>query len=227
MSLSDGSWIDWFVGQQANEFLCRVPDEYARDRFNLTGLETLVPDYYDTLDAILDSEFDTEYGFEVNNSFIDPENVEQLYGMIHARYILSQRGIADMCVKYKRGDFGVCPRIHCDGQLVLPVGLTDRVGESHVKVYCARCQDIYQPNAQCALDGAMFGRSFPHMFFMQQPKLLPEPPIEKYSPRIYGFKVHKAALLAPSAEPATTSKESCNKTAPNRSPSSHYHFSID
>lgn len=182
MSKADGSWINWFVGLHSNGFLCRVPYEFARDKFNLTGLETMVTNFQDTLDAILNSEFDMQNGFDADDSH--PEMAEQLYGLIHARYILTRRGISDMCLKYQRGDFGVCPRTYCNEQLVLPLGLTDRIGESHVKVYCSRCQDIYQPSARCALlDGAMFGSSFPHMFFMQLPHLLPEPPIEKYTPR--------------------------------------------
>ncbi|XP_023165020.2 suppressor-of-stellate-like protein [Drosophila hydei] len=210
MSKADGSWINWFVGLHSNGFLCRVPYEFARDKFNLTGLETMVTNFQDTLDAILNSEFDMQNGFDADDSH--PEMAEQLYGLIHARYILTRRGISDMCLKYQRGDFGVCPRTYCNEQLVLPLGLTDRIGESHVKVYCSRCQDIYQPSARCALlDGAMFGSSFPHMFFMQLPHLLPEPPIEKYTPRIYGFKLHDLALLPPSPDESdlgdSTSKE--------------------
>ncbi|TDG51168.1 hypothetical protein AWZ03_002531 [Drosophila navojoa] len=201
MSKADRSWINWFVNLPSNEFLCRVPSEYARDKFNLTGLETMVENFQDTLDAILDSEFDIEYGFDRDaDAETHPEMAEQVYGLIHARYILTRRGIMDMYLKYKRGDFGICPRIFCNEQAVLPLGLTDRIGESHVKVYCPRCQDIYQPNERCALlDGAMFGCSFPHMFFMQLPHLLPQPPSEKYIPRIYGFKLHELALLPPSS----------------------------
>ncbi|XP_034477868.1 suppressor-of-stellate-like protein [Drosophila innubila] len=201
--MPDGSWIGWFLNLQVNEFLCRVPYEYIGDRFNLTGLETMVPNFQQSLDAIMDTEYDLDYGFSPIET--DSETTAQLYGLIHARYILSPRGIDDMCMKYQRGDFGICPRIYCNGQLMLPVGLTDRIGESHVKVYCPRCRDVYQPHDRCALlDGAMFGCSFPHVFFMQMPNLLPEPPLEKYTPRIYGFKIHNSALVPPSMEPSVT-----------------------
>ncbi|XP_043071203.1 suppressor-of-stellate-like protein [Drosophila grimshawi] len=212
MTTSDGSWLGWFHSLPVNTFLCRVPDDFLKYSLNLTDLEPQVPNFDRALDIILDTEFDKESGF--NSMETDVKESTHLYGLIHARYLLTPDGINDMCLKYKRGDFGSCPRIHCEGQFVLPVGLADNFGESRVKVYCPRCQDVYQPYKCCTmLDGAIFGSSFPHLFFMQWPQLRPQPPTRKYTPRLYGFKLHKSALLPPPTESPSDNNDNSSSKA--------------
>ena len=77
--------------------------------------------------------------------------------------------------KYKRADFGRCPRVLCQSQPLLPVGLTDVPYENSVKLYCGRCDDIYSPKSSRhgSIDGAYFGTSFPHLLFLVYPGLIP------------------------------------------------------
>ena len=42
--------------------------------------------------------------------------------------------------KYKAADFGRCPRVLCNNQPVLPVGLSDTPRQKCVKLYCPKCE---------------------------------------------------------------------------------------
>ncbi|KAJ6427065.1 hypothetical protein OIU84_022627 [Salix udensis] len=191
VSGSDGdetSWISWFCNLRGNEFFCEVDDDYIQDDFNLCGLSSQVPYYDYALDLILD----IESSHEEQNELVESA-AEMLYGLIHARYILTSKGMAAMLDKYKNYDFGRCPRVYCCGQPCLPVGQSDIPRSSTVKICCPRCDDIYYPRSkyQGNIDGAYFGTTFPHLFLMTHGHLKPQKVVQTYVPRVFGFKLHK------------------------------------
>ncbi|KAK3652591.1 casein kinase 2 regulatory subunit [Elasticomyces elasticus] len=100
-------------------------------------------------------------------------SAEMLYGLIHQRFITSRPGIQQMAEKYELGHFGHCPRVHCNGAKVLPVGLSDIPGQETVKLFCPSCLDVYSPpNSRFqTVDGAFFGTTFGCLFFMTFPEL--------------------------------------------------------
>lgn len=200
---SDGnlSWISWWCAQLGHEFFTEVPEDFIEDDFNMTGLSSVVGLYREALELILDLEPDDD-----NFGAADQEEVEvasdQLYGLIHQRYICSRNGLVAMAEKYETGHFGVCPRLLCAKTAVLPIGLSDVQEEESVKLYCPACMDVYNPpNSRFNhIDGACFGTTFPHLFFMTFPELLPRLTKEQntiYVPRIYGFKVSQHARCGP------------------------------
>ncbi|KAF9522158.1 casein kinase II, regulatory subunit [Crepidotus variabilis] len=166
------TWISWFLSSKGNEYFCEVDEDFILDRFNLTGLNNEVANYSQALDLITDS-LDEDIQDELRGS-LDVQ-ARLLYGLIHARWIVTARGLQKMLEKYKRADFGRCPRVLCASQPLLPVGLTDIPYEKSVKLYCGRCEDLYSPKSSRhgSIDGAYFGTTFPHLLFLVYPTLLP------------------------------------------------------
>ncbi|KAG7261883.1 hypothetical protein CRUP_006299, partial [Coryphaenoides rupestris] len=131
---------------------------FCEDKFNLTGLNEQVPHYRQALDMILDLEPDEELEDNPNQSGRDA---------------------------YQQGDFGYCPRVYCENQPMLPIGLSDIPGEAMVKLYCPKCMDVYTPKSSRHhhTDGAYFGTGFPHMLFMVHPEYRPKRPANQFVPR--------------------------------------------
>jgi len=194
-SSEETSWVAWFCSLRGNEFFCEVDLDYIQDKFNLTGLETRVPKYKEALDMILDLENDEFLNNEDDNTGIIETAAESLYGLIHARFIMTKNGVKKMQEKFARGEFGHCPRVYCESAKMLPIGLSDIEGEAMVKMFCPKCDDIYEPKStkNKHTDGAFFGTSFPQMLFMAYPDNRPPPAKTSWTPSLYGFVISKDA----------------------------------
>ncbi len=92
------------------------------------------------------------------------------YSHLH-RYIVTNRGMHAMYEKYRTASFGRCPHVFCQGQPVLPVGLSDLPRNYTVNVFCPRCHGLFFPKStrQANIDGAYFGTTFPHLYLMTHP----------------------------------------------------------
>ncbi|KAJ1726585.1 casein kinase 2 regulatory subunit [Coemansia biformis] len=188
-------WVEWFTFAEGNEYFCIVDEDYIIDKFNLTNLPLEVPHYQKALEMIMDQPQDKPMSADLRAQV--EQSAKHLYGLIHARFIITTRGLMKMLDKYKRGDFGRCPRVYCQQNQLLPVGVTDVPRQNTVKLYCSRCEDIYNPKSRrhSIIDGAYFGTTFPHMLFQVYPSMKPAPSEQRYVPRIFGFKINSISDL--------------------------------
>ncbi len=197
---TDFSWVRHFTQARGNEYFCTVDDEYLLDRFNLTGLGHDVPMAQQAYDLIVDSGSPPSEAEEAaarlrrgaprtagsgrrgaaeaqSEASLAMERVEAsanlLYGLIHARFILTPMGMAKMKTKYSKGVFGHCPRIYCRSQRLLPTALSDIVRISGVKLYCPNCKDLYNPKSQLhyGVEGAFFSTTFAALFCLDERNL--------------------------------------------------------
>jgi casein kinase II subunit beta len=190
------SWISWYCGLKGNEFFCEVDESFIQDAFNLSGLSSQVPFYDLALDIIQDLESPEEENLAADQKDMVENAAEMLYGLIHARYLLTSRGMYAMRDKFAAVDFGRCHRVYCEGQPVLPIGQSDILRHTTVNIFCPKCKEIYFPKSSRHgnIDGAYFGTTFPHLFLMTFPQLaVDNEPDSHFVPKVYGFKIHSSS----------------------------------
>ncbi|KAF4746913.1 casein kinase 2 regulatory subunit, partial [Perkinsus olseni] len=192
----DITWIEWFCNAKGNEYFIQVDEDYIRDSFNLTDLRDVVPYYDIALNTILDLEERSYIGrLNDSRSSVIENSTKLLYGLIQARFLITNRGLEALHDKFTAFTYGMCPNVDCESarQAVLPIGC-DQPKVSTVKLYCPRCNEIYYPTPQqsklASLDGAFFGSSAAHMFMMMYPHFQSSTTARPYEPTVYGFKVH-------------------------------------
>ena len=189
-------WIHWFCKLKGNEYFVEVDEDFIKKEENLEGIKTK------NFIKIILSEKKTK-DFNLTKELLEElQEIREIYGFIHKRFINTPEGLGLMREKFINGIFGYCPRMLCNKQVVLPVGLSEDMRYSQVKVFCPLCQEVYKPRdifygysdkkiIKFDLpDGVFFGTSCPQTFLMNFPDLDPRinAPL-KYIPKLYGFKI--------------------------------------
>lgn len=147
--------------EESSSWMCQIDDDYLASTVSYYGLNEKIENFSKALKVVKGNvNFLENLSTSEKNKVL--EEARKLYGLLHARYICTADGAEDMREKYETGLFGQCPRVSCHHQNLLPVGLSDKIGEGTVKTFCPRCFDIYETNQK--IDGAFFGPDFPTYF---------------------------------------------------------------
>ncbi|ESW96254.1 hypothetical protein KL918_000204 [Ogataea parapolymorpha] len=194
------SWISQYCSIFGHDYFVEVAPEFIEDDFNLTGLSSVVPFYREALDVILDLE--PEVPIKVSNVPLVEHAAQLLYGLIHARFILTKQGYHLMAEKYEQKVFGTCPRYYCEGMRLIPIGRYDQTGIETVRLYCPCCNDIYLPSSSRYLniDGAFFGTSFAGLFIKMFPEIerqCQQRLNKQYELKLFGFRINERAASGP------------------------------
>jgi casein kinase II subunit beta len=174
------SWLDSFLEQPSSDWFCRVPIAFASDGFNTYGLRIEQAHVKSAFHQLLGSTGDDSDSFDSDSEDEVEKCTESIFGLIHARYIFTVEGLAEMHEKWRAGAFGECQRCLCQNEHLLPVGMTDRPGVDTVKLYCPKCRQLYEADEQHAmLDGAYFSKSFPHYFLLEVKRMGSPNPLDR------------------------------------------------
>ncbi|KAL5038123.1 casein kinase 2 regulatory subunit [Batrachochytrium dendrobatidis] len=239
ISSSEVSWISWYCSLPEHEFFLEIPEEYLEDEFNLAGLSSSVPLYNEALDLILDLELECSDTDDSNSAKV-PQQRQQynahlrmvessaqiLYGLIHARFLLTKPALVNMAERFRMKDFGRCPRVGCGKCGVVPCGLSDIPGVATLKMYCPRCGDLYSPKKPRfqSLDGSSFGTSFPSFLFLTMPHLVPPVRMgveteQGYIAQMNTNEHERAALIRAREHPVLSSDENSEMSESSESES--------
>jgi len=195
------SWIDWLIEQPLGQYFVPIDREFLENMFSYYGLRQKVPNFKQALEIIKGPYLRDDIRPKEWPSNIDEYGL-CLYGLLHARFLLTESGLQKMRQKYCEADFHVCPRTLCRKTKCLPYGPSDDVGQSSLRIFCPKCRDIYAfpEKNPYVMDGAFFGPSWVHVFVQKFPEIFPQFPTASYTPLIFGFKICDAKNLPPSED---------------------------
>ena len=193
-SYSYSDWISDFTTYKPFEnWFAQVSETFLDDNFNLYGLSDLFSHYNKCISILRNENSISDFATKEKEVQILSYETQQLYLLIHQRYIQSQEGLSDMIKKFNHQTWGVCPRVACEGFPVLPYGISSKSGVSGCLVFCPRCRDVYTPKVKGvhSIDGCAFGPNFASLFLADS-KIggqLVIPEVKNIPLSVYGYKL--------------------------------------
>ena len=175
-------WENTFFSNPSNQILARIDLDFLMKEMDSPEIKEKIPNFEDGKNCILKTGEKQDQTAAIN-----------IYGLIHAKYLETQDGINQMITKYQDHLFKTCPRVVCQKTFCFPIGISDDISINTVKMYCPKCQEIYNVNdgSFSVIDGAFFGTHWISKLIELNPQIHSnEPPNQNYIPRIFGFKIY-------------------------------------
>lgn len=193
MSKEKKGWVDWFLAQPGHQFFVRIDDSFLQNMYNYYGIKQKV-DHFQEAYQLLNNNSISKCNAKSENSinvFIVEQQTMVLYGLLHARFLLTNEGMEKIFEKFKQSTFPCCTRILCQKQQCLPYGISDELCTESVKLFCPCCSDVYiiKDPQYSTIDGAYFGNSWVPIFLQKYKKNLELPQAEAFVPHLFGFTV--------------------------------------
>lgn len=170
-------------------WLLNIPEDYISDKFNIYGLQNDFS-FLGLCCDIICGKADLSCIPQSDKAEISKQ-LPQVYGMIHARFILAPAGLSALNEKYKRCQYGTCPRFNCQNEPLLPIGVSSQMNQDSVKAFCPCCREVFYPRPQINLDGAYFGPNAAHIF-IDEMKIKSHRCFRPYSHNAFGFRLRSS-----------------------------------
>jgi casein kinase II subunit beta len=197
MSSVAHSWVDFICSDARGRYFVKIESSYLNDNFNFFGLRAKGREAQQNFRCAVDA---------IRGPYLPPErrpedwppdierSAGRLYGLLHARFLLTQIALSQMYEKYSREEFPRCPRACCDGAVCLPYGPSEEIGVSVLRMFCPRCKEVYIADDRISesIDGAFFGPSWVHLFvqkYERETKVVPRTELKKPMIRLFGFRI--------------------------------------
>lgn len=183
-------WVQQFCSKRENNWYVVIEFRYLNDVFNYHGIKHHIPNFHLSHQMITDHH-SKEWNYLSDEDVIEiHEQAKQLYGLIHARWVCSPRGLELMKRKVvEKNRYGFCPRHHCFNAPLIPVGLSPEPNRHSAKLFCTCCADIYKPPEDKRIDGAHFGPCLPAVFLVAYPEHDKRGKCERPVQKFMGFKI--------------------------------------
>lgn len=190
-------WVWKYCDREGHELYCRLPTTFICDQLHVDSIYELLLESGIKKTAI-DQAFQLLYNDEIDAELDANDSVNRLastiYHHFHSRYVITPDGLESVLEKYKKHEFGQCPRVYCQGHPVLPVGLQDTIGSVSVKMFCPCCEEVYHaslPRHRNVVGGA-FGTTLPHLLTFLYPEVfMRSKPPQSYAPKLFGFQFRR------------------------------------